>query len=116
MVNDTYGHDVGDKVLKNFTKVIQKTLRSDAYLARVGGEEFSILLPNTSKDVAIDIASRILKQVENIDFTDLHVDLKITVSIGLSTYKKECTIESMLKNADKKLYEAKNSGRNKVCF
>ena len=115
-INDSYGHNIGDIVLKKFSKTVQETIRPDDYLARLGGEEFSLILPGASKEISIEIAKRVLKSVQSMDFSNIDKDLFITVSIGISFYASSHTIESMLKKADEKLYKAKNSGRNKICY
>jgi diguanylate cyclase (GGDEF)-like protein len=102
-------------VLKKFTTAIKEDIRPDDYLARVGGEEFSLLLPNTTKEIAMDIAKRVLNKTRDIDFSYINKNLSITVSIGISFYIQDSSIESMIKLSDEKLYEAKRSGRDKIC-
>ena len=116
-VNDTYGHAVGDEVLKSLGEVIVKTIRSADLAARFGGEEFVILMPETDAARAYEAAERMRKAVESTPFFISHPDspIKKTVSIGFATMKKNDTMESLLKRADAALYDAKNDGRNKVC-
>lgn len=120
-VNDTYGHAVGDLVLKNIAKVIRKQLREYDIAGRYGGEEFSILLPFTKIDEAKMVAERLRQAIENkvIDISKIVPDsdvktLKITVSLGIYEIKETDKEEDLLRKADKALYEAKNTGRNKV--
>ncbi len=120
-VNDTYGHAVGDLVLKSIAKVIRKQLREYDIAGRYGGEEFSILLPFTKIDEAQMVAERLRQAIENkvIDISKINPEsevknLKITVSLGIYEIKENDKEEDLLRKADKALYEAKNTGRNKV--
>lgn len=117
-VNDTYGHEAGDIILKSLSKIFQDTCRSYDVMSRMGGEEFSILLLNCPKHRAFKIAERIRKDVENTDFyISENKAIRITISIGISSYPELTNkIESLLKDSDSALYEAKNSGRNRVMF
>jgi diguanylate cyclase (GGDEF)-like protein/PAS domain S-box-containing protein len=113
-INDTMGHDIGDKVLKDFSQCVKSALRKDDTFARVGGDEFVILLPDlTDESNAVEVADRILKSVR----CEMSVDsysLRITTSIGISFYS-DCEQEEkvLLKQADIALYEAKKNGRNR---
>jgi len=113
-INDTYGHDVGDLVLQRFVMKVQKMIRHEDSFARTGGEEFSLLLPATNKEIVLRIAQRILEETEAIDFSDISVGLHLSVSIGISQYREGYTITSLQKEADKQLYKAKENGRNQV--
>lgn len=115
-VNDTYGHASGDEVLKTLAGVIVKTIRSADLAARYGGEEFVVLMPETDATRAYEAAERLRKAVEATQFVIPHPEspLKKTTSIGYATMQPNDTTESLLKRADAALYEAKNSGRNKV--
>lgn len=110
--NDTYGHDVGDKVLCSVAATIADHFPSDAIVSRFGGEEFCILAANDSED---DIASRheaLRHTIESMPVRANGEPLSITVSIGVSA--ERLGIQEMLKKADSRLYKAKESGRNKV--
>ena len=120
-VNDTYGHAVGDLVLKNIAKVIRSQLREYDVAGRYGGEEFSILLPFTKIEEAQMVAERLRQTIENksIDISKVNPDaevksLKITMSLGIYEIKEDDSEDDLLRKADKALYEAKNTGRNKV--
>ncbi len=115
-VNDTYGHAVGDEVLKELASIIVKAIRSADLAARYGGEEFVILMPETDAARAYEAAERLRKAVESTPFTITHPDSPIqkTVSIGYATMLPTDTPDTLLKRADDALYEAKNAGRNKV--
>lgn len=116
-VNDTYGHDVGDEILQQLAGMIVNTIRSADLAARYGGEEFVVLMPETDSGRAYEAAERLRKRVETTPFKVSHAvgQINKTVSIGFSTIKPQDVPETMLKRADVALYEAKNSGRNKVC-
>jgi len=111
-VNDTYGHDVGDEVLKSFAKLIASTIRPFDIAARFGGEEFMILMPGADMMQAMSIAERIRYALEH-----LKLDIpskRITASFGVATLSSSDSPDSLLKKADLAMYRAKVSGRNKV--
>jgi two-component system cell cycle response regulator len=116
-VNDTYGHDVGDEVLKQLSEIILKSVRSADLAARFGGEEFVILMPETDFNQAQDVAERIRRTVESTDMKVSHAvgTIKKTISIGVA-YLNEMgdSGAAILKRADEALYKAKHGGRNKV--
>ena len=115
-INDTYGHDVGDIVLKSVAKKMKKRLRGSDLLVRYGGEEFIILLPNTSLKKSF-IAMEGLR--ETISKNKVEIDgekIVVTVSIGISDIKDTNSLDEAIKRADLKLYKAKNNGRDRVEF
>jgi diguanylate cyclase (GGDEF)-like protein len=114
-INDTHGHDTGDLILKEFAKNVQSVVRRSDTFARIGGEEFSLILPNTDREAALKISDKILKSVESMNFDSLNKDISLTVSIGIACYTDGSSLKSIIKLADQNLYEAKNSGRNRVC-
>ena len=117
-VNDRYGHSAGDLVLIELTQICKNTLRHHDILGRIGGEEFAVLLPETDKDKAIEVADRLRENISNavINFAD-GIDIQLSVSIGVTHLcEKETSLDKLLILADKALYEAKETGRNKVCF
>ena len=111
-VNDNYGHQAGDKVLQVLGKAIAKRLRDIDLIARYGGEEFVILLPETDEQGAFDVLDKIRKAVAEISFKFKNDPLTITLSIGLSQFRENDTVESVFARADKQLYVAKEKGRN----
>lgn len=108
-VNDTYGHDKGDKILKYIAAQLKKSLRKEDIVIRWGGEEFVGILPECRLDQAFDIAERMRKEIEESD----NGVCKLTVSIGIAAYLGGDCIDTINK-ADKALFEAKSEGRNKV--
>lgn len=115
-VNDNWGHDVGDLVLRDFTERCNGSLRSSDVLARIGGEEFAVLLPEADEDVAMVIGNRIRRAVEEGPFHGDGAVVSITTSLGCSTFDGTVptTPEQLFKAADHALYSAKRSGRNRL--
>ena len=112
-INDTFGHDLGDVVLKDISKIIQSSIRTTDYAARWGGEEFLVLLPETSLDEGFQIAELIRQNVEL--YKNSALDKITTVSIGVSQFEvNKDTAETFVKNVDLAMYEAKQTGKNKV--
>ena len=114
-VNDTYGHQVGDTVLIAVANILKNKTRDIDMAVRYGGEEFIIILPNTNKDNSIKLATKLNREIENITFKELN-DNNITISIGISQFIKDDTMNTIIKRADDALYEAKDTGRDKVIF
>jgi diguanylate cyclase len=116
-VNDTYGHSVGDFILKEFSKIIVSSCRTFDVVSRIGGEEFSVLLPDCPLSKTLQVAERIRRNVENHNFIlENHKIIHITVSIGVAIYPDTIKIVDKLpQKADEGLYKAKQSGRNTVC-
>jgi diguanylate cyclase (GGDEF)-like protein len=113
-INDTYGHPVGDLVLKNVSKVVRQTIRDIDIPARYGGEEFAIILPGTDETAAENIAERLRKAVQEKSFTAQGKTFNITVSIGIATAPTNAKgKEELIDKADQALYFAKQNGRNK---
>jgi len=111
VINDSHGHDVGDLVIKDLACVANESIRQEDMLARWGGEEFVILLPQTGKDSALLFAERLRKKISEHDFPQVK---QITVSIGLAEFQADDTPDSFVKHADVALYQAKDGGRNIV--
>lgn len=112
MVNDTYGHQIGDEVLKEIAKITLNGVREQDINVRWGGEEFLILLPQTNLTGAVTVASKIKSAIKEHIFTDK--SLKITASFGVSQLLEEDDEISLISRSDKLLYEAKKTGKDKV--
>ena len=115
-INDTYGHGVGDEVLIMFYRTCRDAVRNSDVVARIGGEEFVIVMPDTSLNNAEIFAERLRKRVEKLEIKVDEHDIALTVSIGVSQWQTDKFInaEAFVAHADKSLYLAKNNGRNKV--
>lgn len=115
-VNDGYGHDAGDEVLKEFARRVSLNVRAIDMACRFGGEEFVVLMPETDGEAALSIAERVRSQVAETPFSvSGGASLHVTVSVGVATSRGlGDTPEAVLKRADEGVYEAKSSGRNKV--
>ncbi|MCZ4075756.1 PleD family two-component system response regulator [Agrobacterium sp. LMR679] len=117
LVNDTYGHDVGDEVLREFAARIRSTVRGADLACRYGGEEFVVVMPDTPMELAASVAERLRAIVEDKPFYVRSIDreLSITASLGIATSSSAFGApDEILKQADKALYEAKHAGRNRV--
>lgn len=113
-VNDTYGHGNGDTVLRTFAAVSQQCLRRTDILARWGGEEFLLLLPQSTQSNAKVVMERIMKDLEITVFEGLPEELRVTVSAGVAQYQKGSEIKGLIEQADQALYSAKRAGRNRI--
>lgn len=113
-VNDTFGHDAGDAVLKKFADVTRTVLRRSDLFCRWGGEEFVILLRGTVGNEALQIANRLRRRVESLVFPPFQVSGLVTVSIGSAAIPPGRGFEQLLADADNALYRAKHQGRNQV--
>jgi two-component system cell cycle response regulator len=115
-VNDTYGHDAGDEVLKNFARRMRRVVRSADLICRLGGEEFVIVMPDTPLAIATRVAERVRATIQSepfcIDATGRTIP--VTASIGIAERGREANPDALLRRADKALYESKNAGRNRV--
>ena len=108
--NDNFGHTEGDRALQIVARCLRETLRGADVAVRYGGEEFSILLPQTNIKEAFLTAERVRQRVEQTEFPNR----KVTVSIGVAACPPKCTLTGLVSSADKALYEAKRAGRNCV--
>jgi diguanylate cyclase (GGDEF)-like protein len=120
-INDTYGHLIGDEVLKELAAVTKNFLRPTDISARYGGEEFILLLPETSMERAVVAAERLRAQIDNTSIQTEKETIRITCSFGLSGYggedgsqSPEAILTKLVANADQALYVSKNAGRNRV--
>jgi diguanylate cyclase (GGDEF)-like protein len=112
-INDTYGHLAGDTVLREFAATVQRQIRESDSFGRYGGEEFLLMLPETSVDEAQALAERVRANIAKLGFPDLP-DLAVTVSIGVAEFRTGESIAQTVARADEALYQAKSSGRNRV--
>ncbi|MFK5883815.1 MAG: sensor domain-containing diguanylate cyclase [Candidatus Izemoplasma sp.] len=117
-VNDTYGHLVGDYVLVNFAKIIKSSLREGDLLIRYGGEEFIVILPGANAKGTLEVAEKIRRTIQENVMKHNDQEIKITVSIGISSYPENeiTSIDDLIEIADKGLYHAKDTGRNRVVY
>lgn len=114
--NDQYGHQKGDMVLKGVTKVLRATKRTSDVLARYGGDEFVVILPETDKEGAKSLVERSVENLQKVKFPFLNND-KVTISAGLATFPNDADTEKqLLEIADKALYKAKGAGRNQFFY
>jgi diguanylate cyclase (GGDEF)-like protein len=110
-INDSHGHHVGDTVLVELSELVRSLVRKIDTVSRIGGEEFSIIVPEISKYDALKMAEKIRSNIENHNFS---VGEKVTVSFGVTEYDKNARKEDLLKQADQAMYKAKQAGRNRV--
>jgi diguanylate cyclase (GGDEF)-like protein len=116
-INDTYGHSAGDAVLREFALTVQRQIRESDSFGRYGGEEFLLMLPETTLDEAIVLAERVRNSIEKLGFPDISEDLRVTVSIGVAEFRTGESIGQTVARADEALYMAKASGRNRIiCY
>ncbi|MDF1875858.1 GGDEF domain-containing protein, partial [Sulfurimonas sp. SAG-AH-194-I05] len=113
-VNDTYGHLVGDDILKHLVQNVLSEIRESDVFARFGGEEFIAFLSDTDEKGAFALAEKIRISIEATPYVDDTLCIPITVSIGASEQRDEKVLASLIKRADEALYRAKDNGRNKV--
>jgi diguanylate cyclase (GGDEF)-like protein len=113
-VNDTWGHAAGDAALCAVVNAAKQTLRTPDVLGRMGGEEFSALLPETDADGSLRIAERLRIAIEELDLSHGEAGFSVTVSVGVALFQPGTTIDVTLKQADDALYTAKRDGRNRV--
>lgn len=110
-INDTYGHSIGDHVLKETARLIAGQIRAQDFFARWGGEEFMVLVPNTDLERTLILTEKLRGLVEGFDFGD---NLRVTASFGIARYADNETADSFAGRVDEALYKAKNNGRNRV--
>ncbi len=113
-INDQFGHDGGDKVLQHLASVSQTLIREQDLLGRIGGEEFLLLLPETSREECLKIAERLRQTLAESSPEALAGESRVTISAGVATLNTELQFSELLKQADNALYRAKNKGRNRV--
>ncbi len=113
-INDTYGHDVGDYTIQEVSKCIRNNLRKNDIAVRWGGEEFFVFLAETTSDNAYIVSEKLRESIENIAIRyDKHIEVHVTMSIGISTVSDGISLEDAIRNADNAMYQSKADGRNK---
>jgi diguanylate cyclase (GGDEF)-like protein len=122
-INDTYGHRAGDAVLQEIARRLRIVLRQEDFVGRYGGEEFTVVLHDMGMEDAVQVAERLRMEVAmlpctwEIEETQEIVEIPVTTSIGISIYREHgITREALIEAADKAMYRAKHSGRNRVCL
>ncbi|WP_081646883.1 GGDEF domain-containing protein [Limisalsivibrio acetivorans] len=113
-INDTYGHLIGDQVLKHIARIVKESVRKTDFAFRYGGEEFTFMLLNANLENSCKIAEQIREKVESTNFAIKDNSFNVTVTMGVAQYQKDEEPESVLDRADKNLYAGKQSGKNKV--
>jgi diguanylate cyclase (GGDEF)-like protein len=117
-INDEHGHQMGDEIIKRFAQRIKKILRNESSIARIGGEEFTVIVRNTSEKGIISVAQRIRHTINSAPFEICGKDVKLTASIGISVFstKSKNSKKKLFEEADRRLYKAKENGRNRICY
>jgi diguanylate cyclase (GGDEF)-like protein len=113
-INDSYGHSAGDVVLRTFAHAVQRQVRATDAFGRYGGEEFLLMLPETTQDEAVTLVERIRADIEALEFGHIAASLALTVSIGVAQFRQGEAIGRTIARADEALYRAKSGGRNRV--
>lgn len=113
-VNDSFGHDAGDEALRLIAHSVRSTLREVDLFGRMGGEEFGVFLPGVARDRTVVVAERIRQAVKSTDFRPEGSAYNLSISIGAASFGHDTTFLELYKRADKKLYEAKSKGRDRV--
>jgi len=113
-INDRFGHPAGDEALRAFAITVFANIRSIDKLGRYGGEEFLLILPETSDSAASRAVDRLRGIVASLDWSAISQDMSVTMSAGLAMLRSDDTADSILARADKLLYQAKDLGRNRV--
>jgi diguanylate cyclase (GGDEF)-like protein len=109
-INDSFGHEAGDQALQRISEQLQKSLRRQDTVCRIGGDEFAAIICDTDEDVVKAICTRIFEAVDSLSFDD---GIKVGISIGLARMNPDSTVESILHSADAAMYEAKREGKNR---
>jgi diguanylate cyclase (GGDEF)-like protein len=116
-INDTYGHPAGDSVIKSVAGVLVSVSRNSDVVARVGGEEFAVVLSNATRQQALEMAERVRTEIEQLRILFDQTIINTTVSVGAAEYQaKDINIGAVLARADNALYQAKGTGKNRVTF
>ncbi len=114
IINDSYGHQAGDTVLKEISRMVRSSIRKSDYVVRYGGEEFLLILPDTKFLNATELAEKLRRKIERYDIGLGRATINITASFGVAKLKKGSDKNKLLQEADRMLYKAKQAGRNTV--
>ncbi|TWU47104.1 GGDEF domain-containing response regulator [Rubripirellula reticaptiva] len=114
-INDLHGHLIGDRVLQHVASLVRDNAGNNIQAARFGGEEFTLLIPDSGIDATVDYASDLLSKIENATLEIDGKSISVTASIGLTSVRNEEGLDESLRRADQALYSAKHTGRNRVC-
>jgi diguanylate cyclase (GGDEF)-like protein len=114
LINDNLGHHAGDDVIRQVALKLKQVTRGRDLVARIGGDEFVLIFPGMSAQATAEICDRLCRDIAALDFGAAYSSLKITMSIGVSDCPTAVSLERLIADADRALYEAKNSGRNRV--
>jgi len=115
-INDSHGHQAGDTVLAHVASLVQAKVRTNDLVARIGGEEFAVILPETTRAGGIQLAEKLRRAIELERFMHDGCPIPVTVSFGVSEFSRSvASSEALMKAADDRLYQAKRAGRNRVC-
>jgi diguanylate cyclase (GGDEF)-like protein len=114
-INDRFTHAIGDEVLRQVAHLLREAFRDSDLVARFGGEEFALVLTGLELEAALRVCERVRASIEAFDWAAIHPELRVTLSIGVTDVVSAGSGPAMLALADHKLYEAKRSGRNRVC-
>ena len=116
-INDKYGHAIGDLVIKSLSQSINEDIEDNMLFARLGGEEFAILIKSSDKEGVGDFVESLRAKIENSEVKSGNIEINYHISCGISCYEKDVDgIDALMDRADQALYEAKNTGRNKIKF
>ncbi len=114
-INDRYGHQAGDNILKLFADFLLSSVRTSDYVARYGGEEFVVILPETARTKAMELAERLRLKISGQDIELEQTTINITISLGITSYPEHGkNYEKLLEMADTVMYQAKHRGQNQV--
>ena len=113
-INDQYGHQAGDAALKHIANTVTQQLRPSDFFARIGGEEFAVVLPETDSQQAAHLVERILKDVTRKHLEYENTQIALSFSAGITEYIDSATLDELVRHADAALYESKAQGRSKV--
>ncbi len=114
-INDTHGHQAGDEILKMFARLMHKAVREYDVACRYGGEEFLVIMPGASLDNAKQVLSRLQEKLRSTSLKRENAEVQVNFSAGISKLTPQDTVDSLIARADRLLYEAKNSGRDRIC-